>query len=267
MNLSTFATRALITLTLALAPAALTGCAVDTVDYGQSDEYEVSAAKKAGRFELFVGQDGQHYFHLLAANGEKVLVSEGYTTKAAAQNGVTSCQVNGVDANAFDLQQAKNGEWYFNLLSGNGEVIATSELYTTKSNATKAIKTIAGIITKTAEVGAAPVAKPIFWTFRGIDGKYYFHLRAKNGQIVLQSQSYTTKASAKKGIDAVEANGVTESNFEVRDAADGRAYFVLVAQNGKVIGKSQMYGTKQGAERGIDAVVNLLVEAGESLPQ
>lgn len=266
MNALRIVSRAFVTLSLLVAPAALTGCAADTVDYGQSDEYEVTAAKKAGRFELFVGQDGQHYFHLLAANGEKVLVSEGYASKAAAQSGVKACQANGVDANAFDLQQAKNGEWYFDLLADNGEVVATSELYSTKSNATKAINTIAGIIKKTLEVGSAPVSKPVFWTFQGLDGKYYFHLRAKNGQIVLQSQSYTTKASAKKGIDSVSVNGAVEENFEVREAADGRSYFVLRAKNGQVIGKSQMYATKQAAEKGIDAVATLLATE-ENLPK
>lgn len=268
MKLSNLFSRSLVTLALALSPAALAGCAFDAPDeFAQSEEYDVTSAKKPGRFEIFVGQDGQHYFHLLAANGEKVLVSEGYKSFAGASAGVESCKANGVEIEAFDLRQAVNGQYYFDLLAANGEVVAMSELYTTKSSATKAIATIAGIIKKTVEVGSAPLSKPIFWTFKGLDGKYYFHLRAKNGQIVLHSQAYKAKSSAKKAIDSVEANGTAAYNYEVREAVDGRHYFVLKAQNSKVIGMSQMYASKQGAERGVDAVVNLLAESGESIPQ
>jgi uncharacterized protein YegP (UPF0339 family) len=118
MTLSTFSARALLTLTLAFAPSVLAGCAVDASDeLAQAEAYDVTAAKKAGRFELFVGQDGQHYFHLLAANGEKVLVSEGYTTVAAAKAGIDAVKANGVEVEAFDLRQAVNGQYYFDLLS------------------------------------------------------------------------------------------------------------------------------------------------------
>jgi uncharacterized protein YegP (UPF0339 family) len=35
-------------------------------------------------------------------------------------------------------------------------------------------------------------------------GKYRFHLKAANGEIIAASQGYETKASAEKGIQAVE---------------------------------------------------------------
>src|SRR4051812_30659030 len=45
-----------------------------------------------------------------------------------------------------------------------------------------------------------------FEIFKGADGKYYFHLEASNGRIVLRSQGYTTKASATKGVESVRLN-------------------------------------------------------------
>jgi uncharacterized protein YegP (UPF0339 family) len=37
--------------------------------------------------EFFVGNDGQHYFRVIADNGEPMLISEGYTTKWSAIRG------------------------------------------------------------------------------------------------------------------------------------------------------------------------------------
>ncbi len=266
MTLTTFAARSFIALALAVVPAALTGCAVDSTDYAESDEQDL-VAKAAGRFELFVGQDGQTYFHLIAKNGEKVLLSEGYSSRKAAEAGVKACQKSGADANNYDLRQAKNGQYYFDLLADNGEILGTSELYVSKSNAVKAIGAVVSVVLASKDIANAPVQTASFVAFKGIDGNFYFHLRAKNGQIVLQSQGYAKKSGAEVGIASVQSNGTSEANFELRQAVDGRSYFVLVAKNGKVIGQSQLYVTKQGAERGIKAVVTLLTDHSVSQPE
>ncbi|MSP26769.1 MAG: DUF1508 domain-containing protein [Myxococcales bacterium] len=260
MTLRTHATRLFIALALTATPAFVTGCAVET-DYSEVVQ-DVTA--KSGRFETFVGKDKQHYFHLLAANGEKMMRSEGYASLGGAEAGVASCQTNGVDPNSFELLQARNGQYYWNLLAQNGEVLGTSELYTTKSSALKSIGTTSSIIAKTSVVSDAPTGTTLFQLFRGLDGKYYFHLRAKNGEIVLQSQGYKQRASAKNGIVSVLDNGVVEASYEVKEAADGQHYFVLEAQNGKVIGVGETYSSKWNAERGVETVVELL-QSGEVL--
>ncbi|MDZ4836804.1 MAG: YegP family protein [Candidatus Melainabacteria bacterium] len=45
-----------------------------------------------GKFEIFVGNDGQYYFHLKAENGLIIAASQGYTTKQSAQNGIEAIQ-------------------------------------------------------------------------------------------------------------------------------------------------------------------------------
>ena len=186
MTLTNLVARSFITLVLAVSPAALTGCAVDSSDSIQSEEQEVGA-KSAGRFELFVGQDGQHYFHLLAKNGAKVLVSEGYAKRQGAEAGVKACQKNGVDANNYDLRQAKNGQYYFDLLGGNGEIIGTSELYVTKSNAVKAINAVVTVVKASVDLANAPTEKPAFASFKGLDGTFYFHLRTARHRVDRQA--------------------------------------------------------------------------------
>src|SRR5205809_37473 len=60
-----------------------------------------------------------------------------------------------------------------------------------------------------------------FETFVGRDGKTYFHLLAGNGEKVLQSQGYSSQASALSGIESLKANGQDASKYLLREASDG----------------------------------------------
>lgn len=42
----------------------------------------------------------------------------------------------------FELKTAKDGQFYFNLTAKNGQVIASSEMYTTKDAALNGIKSV-----------------------------------------------------------------------------------------------------------------------------
>ena len=66
-----------------------------------------------GFYELKVAKDGQFMFNLKAANGQVILTSELYKTKASAENGIASVQKNGVDAKNFEYRVAKNDKPYF----------------------------------------------------------------------------------------------------------------------------------------------------------
>lgn len=57
----------------------------------------------AAKFELYKGKDGQYYFRLKAGNGETIAVSEGYTTKASAKNGIASVKKNASIAETVEL--------------------------------------------------------------------------------------------------------------------------------------------------------------------
>lgn len=88
----------------------------------------------------------------------------------------------------------------------------------------------------------------------GKDDKYYFNLKAGNGEIILTSQGYTTKANCLNGIESVKTNSQSEDRFEVKKSNDGKDYFALTATNGQTIGKSQMYKSENGCANGIKSV-------------
>lgn len=59
----------------------------------------------AGKFELFVDKGGQWRFNLKAGNGEIIASSEGYTSKAGAENGIDSIRRNAPDAPIVEVQR------------------------------------------------------------------------------------------------------------------------------------------------------------------
>ena len=86
------------------------------------------------------------------------------------------------------------------------------------------------------------------------NAKFTFNLKAENNQVILSSQVYEQKQSALEGIASAQANGPDAKNFELRTSIANEPYFVLKAQNGLIIGTSQMYASIAAAEAGIASV-------------
>ncbi len=94
------------------------------------------------KFELKKAKDGQYYFHLKASNGETILASEMYKTKASALNGIESVKKNAPEDKRYEKKEAKNGQQMFNLRAGNHQVIGTSETYSTVAARDNGIKSV-----------------------------------------------------------------------------------------------------------------------------
>lgn len=86
------------------------------------------------------------------------------------------------------------------------------------------------------------------------NNKYYFNLKAGNGQVILSSQGYESMAGAENGVKSVMTNAADDSKFERKTAANGKFHFNLKAANGQIIGSSQMYASESGMENGIESV-------------
>lgn len=85
-------------------------------------------------------------------------------------------------------------------------------------------------------------------------GQYSFVLKADNGEIILRSESYSSKAAAEKGIASVQSHAADEANYTKHTAKDGTFYFNLVAANGLNVGTSQMYKSEAARDKGIASV-------------
>lgn len=87
-------------------------------------------------------------------------------------------------------------------------------------------------------------------------GKFRFNLKATNGQVILSSEAYNTKAACENGIESVKKNSQNDGMFDRKEAKDGSPYFNLKATNGQVIGSSEMYSSSSAMENGVNSVKN-----------
>ena len=110
----------------------------------------------------------------------------------------------------FVIKQAKTG-YMFNLKAGNGEIIATSEVYTTldacKNGVASVAKNapVAALEDQTVE-GFATEKNPKFEVYADKKGEFRFRLKATNGQIIATGEGYKAKASCLKGIESIRKN-------------------------------------------------------------
>jgi hypothetical protein len=85
-------------------------------------------------------------------------------------------------------------------------------------------------------------------------GQFSFVLKAGNGEVILRSEQYESKASALNGILSVQTNSPLDERFDRKQASDGRPYFNLKAGNHQIIGTSQMYASVASRDNGILSV-------------
>jgi len=96
----------------------------------------------AGKFEIYKDKAGEFRFRLKAGNGEIILASEGYTAKSGCETGIASVKTNAPLDARYEKKTATNGQYYFNLKAGNGEVIGTSETYVSTQGRDNGIESV-----------------------------------------------------------------------------------------------------------------------------
>jgi len=135
-------------------------------------EMPAAAEVTGGLFEIICDVAGNYRFHLKAANGQIIAVSQSYGTREAAIKGIASIKKNAPIANIAD--------------------------FTTVGGTMPELRHETGI-----------VQDPVFEVQSSTVDRFRFHLKAANGQIIAVSQSYLTRQSAEKGIASVKKNAPT----------------------------------------------------------
>lgn len=121
-------------------------CAADTENEADAAETSDQAVvERSAKFDVFQGEDGDYYFRFVAANGEILLRSEGYITRQSADKGIESVLANAPDARNIEQREAVDGTFYFVVKAANGETIAVSETYATKSNALRGARAVSAL--------------------------------------------------------------------------------------------------------------------------
>jgi uncharacterized protein YegP (UPF0339 family) len=108
-------------------------------------------------------------------------------------------------AGKFELKKGKTGKFSFNLKSGNGQVVFTSQTYDSKRSATAGITSVKKNSAKDGSFERKASTK----------GQPYFVMKASNGQVIGKSQMYANAVSMEKGIKSVMKNAPTAETSDL----------------------------------------------------
>ena len=241
--------------------------------------YEKHSKARQNGFAKFKDEDS-HYF-VLYKDGDIAMLSQAYVNEAGRDNGIESVKKNSKLKKRYVFDTRGAGKHGFALKAGNGQEIAISPNYGSKSAAEHVAGRLNGSV-KTAKKTApkkatpkkaAPAKKKVandednyrplaFYNkhtkgrkkgiekFKGDDGLYYFAV-FENGKIRLISEGYPTTAAQETGVASVEKNIKLEKRYDYRGPLkNGKYDFRLKAGNGKEIARSVWYGSAAAAATG-----------------
>jgi len=104
----------------------------------------------------------------------------------------------------FVITRAKNGEHYFNLKADDLQIILTSQMYSSKPDCFNAIESVKNNCTDDSR----------YERKQSVNNKHYFTMKASDGQIIGNSEMYSSKPGRDNGIESVKKNGNNKQLIE-----------------------------------------------------
>lgn len=112
----------------------------------------------------------------------------------------------------FKIRQTRSG-CKFDLVASNGEILATSEVYSSLDSCAKGIKSVqknASAPTEDqTEKDYAPIRNPKYEVYIDKAGEYRFRLKLANGQVILVSQAHISRENCLSTIERIKASANT----------------------------------------------------------
>ncbi len=140
------------------------------------------------------------------------------TSKHCARFCVINACIGGITMGKFVIRKVNTGV-KFDLKAGNGEVIATSEVYSSEAACRKGLASVqknapvANVENQTVE-GYEAQRHPKFEVYTDKAGEFRFRLKATNGQVIAVSEGYVAMASCVNGVESVKKNAVDAQIIE-----------------------------------------------------
>lgn len=104
----------------------------------------------------------------------------------------------------FEVSTDKAGKYRFNLKANNGQVILSSQGYASKDGCNNGIES----------VRTNSQNDDMFERLTAKDGSPYFNLKAANGQVIGNSEMYSSTSAMENGIASVKKNAPDASVSE-----------------------------------------------------
>lgn len=246
------------------------------------------AAKKAepvkeakatvGKWIIKEKGEGEFVAFLYANNGEIMLTSEIYTSEESARAGIDTIRKN-VDGGTFINYKDKNKNFYFKLKSVKNRILCVSETYKSEALAESAKESVKRFVSSPVQSGVEKditVVKYVLpkkeepvdtrsaysgkWKIEKDGDTYMAKLFASNGELLLNSESYVSYASAKSAIATIVTNGVA-GNFIIDSDKKGRYFFKLRSAQKATLCIGETYAKLDSCQSAIESVRRFLKTA------
>ncbi len=246
------------------------------------------AAKKAepvkeakatvGKWIIKEKGEGEFVAFLYANNGELILTSEIYTSEESARAGIDTIRKN-VDGGTFVNYKDKNKNFYFKLKSVKNRILCVSETYKSEALAESAKESVKRFVSSPVQSGVEKditVVKYVLpkkeepvdarsaysgkWKIEKDGDTYMAKLFASNGELLLNSESYVSYASAKSAIATIVTNGVA-GNFIIDSDKKGRYFFKLRSAQKATLCIGETYAKLDSCQSAIESVRRFLKTA------
>ncbi|MBO4540473.1 MAG: DUF1508 domain-containing protein [Bacilli bacterium] len=242
----------------------------------EKEEEKVETPKYQGKYEVYP-EAGGYKFRLKANNGEILMVSGSYTTKAGAHKGIETFKKN-VPEGSKSTQTDKNGYSQWRIFTPNdGRLIAAGEIYSSWENANNALNSVSKFYPtdKIIDLPSIPESETRDWAIDlgkiqpKMGGKIeYFldpelekwraRLFANNGQLLFVTDgTYVSKAGAQNAVLAIKKQ-IDSNSVHVLKDKQGRYQFQIANATGAVLVRGESYSEKARAVSAASSVASFL---------
>ena len=260
-------------------PAAKKSASKTTVKPAAKKAEPVKEAKATvGKWIIKEKGEGEFVAFLYANNGEIMLTSEIYTSEESARAGIDTIRKN-VDGGTFVNYKDKNKNFYFKLKSVKNRILCVSETYKSEALAESAKESVKRFVSSPVQSGVEKditVVKYVLpkkeepvdarsaysgkWKIEKDGDTYMAKLFASNGELLLNSESYVSYASAKSAIATIVTNGVA-GNFIIDSDKKGRYFFKLRSAQKATLCIGETYAKLDSCQSAIESVRRFLKTA------
>lgn len=260
-------------------PAAKKSASKTAVKPAAKKAEPVKEAKAAvGKWIIKEKGEGEFVAFLYANNGEIMLTSEIYTSEESARAGIDTIRKN-VDGGTFVNYKDKNKNFYFKLKSVKNRILCVSETYKSEALAESAKESVKRFVSSPVQSGVEKditVVKYVLpkkeepvdtrsaysgkWKIEKDGDTYMAKLFASNGELLLNSESYVSYASAKSAIATIVTNGVA-GNFIIDSDKKGRYFFKLRSAQKATLCIGETYAKLDSCQSAIESVRRFLKTA------
>lgn len=260
-------------------PASKTVAAKTTAKPAAKKAEPVKEAKATvGKWIIKEKGEGEFVAFLYANNGEIMLTSEIYTSEESARAGIDTIRKN-VDGGTFVNYKDKNKNYYFKLKSVKNRILCVSETYKSEALAESAKESVKRFVSSPVQSGVEKditVVKYVLpkkeepvdtrsaysgkWKIEKDGDTYMAKLFASNGELLLNSESYVSYASAKSAISTIVTNGVA-GNFIIDSDKKGRYFFKLRSAQKATLCIGETYAKLDSCQSAIESVRRFLKTA------